>query len=118
MRAQSVIVVYGHDQSLLDTRSWVLQGAGYRVLQVSQNSELEQASNAPSVALLLLCHTLTQEECEGTRAFLDRRSGIKRLLITANRPLSPQTMSDPVVSAFDGPGALIDMVDKVLAAKD
>ncbi len=117
MPVQTAIVVYGHDQSLLDTRSWVLQSAGYRVLQASRRSELEQTADDARVALVVLCHTLTQEEREETGSFLDRRADIKRLLITANRPVLQQRRSDPMVSAFDGPRALIDMVDTMLAAE-
>ncbi len=111
------IVVYGHDQSLLDTRTWVLQGAGYQVAQASHLSELQQVAGERAVALVVLCHTLTQQECDDTRASLcGQRSGIKRLLITANRPLSAQALDEPAISAFDGPRALIDMVGKVLSA--
>ena len=117
MPPESIIVVYGHDQSLLDTRTWVLQGAGYRVSQASQKSELEQAANEHAIALVVFCHTLTLQEREETRVMLDHRPQIKRLLITANRPLPLQAETDPMISAFDGPRALIDMVGKVLSAK-
>ncbi len=117
MTPKSVIVVYGHDQTLLDTRSWVLQGEGYQVLQALQRSDLEQAANQQPVALVVLCHTLTGEECDQSRVFLNCRPEIKRLLITANRPLSQETRSEAAVSAFDGPRALIDMVNRMLVVK-
>ena len=117
MPSPPVIVVYGHDQSLLDTRTWVLQGAGYQVSQVSHLSELEKTADERSVALVVLCHTLSGEEWEETRASLAYRPEIKRLLITANRPLSAQAISEPAVSAFDGPRALLEMVGKILSAK-
>ena len=115
MPPSSFIVVYGHDQSLLDTRTWVLQGAGYQVTQASHLSELQQVAGERAVALIVLCHTLTQEECDETRTSLEQRPGVKRLLITANRPLSAQALGEPAISAFDGPRALIDMVGKVLS---
>ncbi len=118
MPSPPVIVVYGHDQSLLDTRTWVLQGAGYQVSQASHLSELEQTADERSVALVVMCHTLSGEEWDATRTSLDHRPGIKRLLITANRPLSVQTLGEPAISAFDGPRALLDMVGKILSAND
>ncbi len=116
MPSPPVIVVYGHDQSLLDTRTWVLQGAGYQVSQASHISDLEQTADERSVALVVMCHTLSGEECDETRTLLDHRPGVKRLLITANRPLSVQGMDEPAVSAFDGPRALLDRVAKILSA--
>ena len=118
MPSPPVIVVYGHDQSLLDTRTWVLQGAGYQVSQASQLSELEQTAEERSVALVVMCHTLSGEEWAETRTSLDHRPGIKRLLITANRPLSVQTKGELAISAFDGPRALLDMVGKILSANN
>ena len=118
MPSPPVIVVYGHDQSLLDTRTWVLQGAGYEVSQASQLSELEQTADERSVALVVMCHTLSGEEWDATRTALDHRPGIKRLLITANRPLSGQGIGEPAISAFDGPRALLDLIGKILSAND
>lgn len=118
MPSPPVIVVYGHDQSLLDTRTWVLQGAGYQVSQASQLSEVEQAADQRSVALVVMCHTLSGAECEETRTHLDHRPEIHRLLITANQRLSVPAMGEPVISAFDGPRALVDMVEKILSAND
>lgn len=119
MPAQPVIVVYGHDQSLLDTRTWVLEGAGYQVSQASQFSELQQATSERPVELVVMCHTLTPDQCEETRTCTQmHRPAIKRLLITANRPVLLKTVGEPSISAFDGPRALIDMVGKVLSARD
>ncbi len=119
MPAQPIIVVYGHDPTLLDTRTWVLERAGYRVLQASQFSELEQAADSLSVDLVVMCHTLTPQQCEEARASLQRQQpATKRLLITTNRLFSLQAMGEPVISAFDGPRALIDVIEKVLSAKD
>lgn len=119
MPVPPAIVVYGHDQSLLDTRTWVLERAGYTVSTASRFSELEQVTQNPSVSLVVMCHTLTQQECEETWTTLDQhRPEIKRLMITANRPLSPHVVGSPAISAFDGPRALIDIVDRLLSPKD
>ena len=119
MPTPPVIVVYGHDQSLLDTRTWVLEGAGYEVSQASDIGELEQAACERSVKLVVLCHTLTEQECEATRTSLEERQpATQRLLITTNRPLFSQTAREPAISAFDGPRALIEIVGKLLSTKD
>lgn len=118
MPAQPIVVVYGHDQSLLDTRTWVLQGAGYHVEQASQFSDVQQVTQKEPVSLVVMCHTLTSEQCAETRAFLHQQQpSIQRLLITATHPFSLQPAGEPTISAFDGPRALIDTVAKVLSAK-
>ena len=116
MPSPPVIIVFGHDQSLLDTRTWVLEGAGYEVSQASHLAELEQTADERTVALVVMCHTLSGEECSETRMSLDHRPEIKCLLITANRPLSSQAHREPAISAFDGPKALLEMVGKLLSA--
>ncbi len=118
MPSPTVIVVFGHDQTLLDTRTWVLQGAGYQVTQALRLCELEQAVAERSVALVVMCHTLSGQEWDETRTSLDHKPGIKRLLITANQPLSVQAIGEPTISAFDGPRALLEMVRKILSAKN
>jgi hypothetical protein len=54
---QISIVLFGRDAHLLETRKWVLQSLGYRVLTVGRVSELRNIPSTPPVALLVLCPT-------------------------------------------------------------
>lgn len=115
MPALPSILVYGRDPRLLDTRRWVLEKAGYRVLTVQTLSEAERMAAVEPISLFLLCHTLPIEDCQKALAAANTiRPEMKLLLMTANTPLCSQGPDERVLSAFDGPKALIGAVQELL----
>ncbi|MGI4828914.1 MAG: hypothetical protein ACRYFU_12100, partial [Janthinobacterium lividum] len=87
MSAPTSILVYGRDPSLLDTRRWVLERAGYRVLTAQTLAEARHLAATEPVSVLLLCHGLSAQDCEDALAVADIiRPEMRRLLITANTP--------------------------------
>ena len=107
MPALPTILVYGRDHRLLETRGWVLEQAGYRVLTALTLAEVERIAASESIDLLLLCHSLSVEDSEKALiAVSATHPEMKRLLMTANTPLCPIGENDRVLSAFDGPKAL------------
>ncbi len=115
MPALPSILVYGRDHRLLETRSWVLEQAGYRVLTALTLTEAERIAEIESVGLLLLCHSLSVEDyVNALTAVSTIHPEMKRLLMTANTPLCPLGPDDRVLSAFDGPGALVAAVQELV----
>ena len=115
MATPSTILVYGRDPLLLETRSWVLEEAGYRVDTASDLKDAEQKLSASSVSLMLLCHTLTSKERSDVLAAANRLNpSAKRLLLTASTIIPIDAPHEPVLSALDGPRALIAAVKRVL----
>lgn len=111
MPALPSILVYGRDASLLDTRSWVLERAGYRVLTALSLVEAERIAAVEPISLFLLCHSLSVEDCENAlTAASTIQPEMKRLLMTANTPLPSLDPNDRVISAFDGPKKLVAAV--------
>jgi hypothetical protein len=55
------ILLCGQDSLLLQTRQWVLEAAGYQVRTTTEFSEV--ALESDPVDLLILCHSLSLEEC-------------------------------------------------------
>lgn len=55
------ILCYGHDQSLLDTRRMILQSS-FRVETASSLSEIAHLGATMDIALVVLCHTVPEEE--------------------------------------------------------
>ena len=107
MPALPSILVYGRDHRLLETRGWILERAGYRVLTALTLAEVERIAASESIGLLLLCHSLSVEDCEKALIAVSTiHPEVKRLLMTANTPLCPVGQNDWVLSAFDGPQAL------------
>ena len=55
------ILCYGHDPSLLETRRMILESL-YRVETASTLAELAHLGGLMDVALIILCHTVPEEE--------------------------------------------------------
>ena len=115
MPALPSILVYGTDAVLLDTRRWVLEKAGYRVLTAQTLLEAERIAAVEPISIFLLCHSLPTEDCQKAVAAANTiRPEMKLLLMTANTPPCSQGHDEQVLSAFDGPQALIAAVQELL----
>ena len=111
----AVILVYGRDPKLLHSRGLLLQKTG---LEIVQASELEQACQLlieRSPVLLVLCHTVTQEDAE---CILDKAAGIKSapqsIILTAHGKGCSVANCGTSVDVYDGPRALLASVKNVL----
>lgn len=117
MTPHSTILVYGRDPLLLETRSWVLEEAGFAVVTSSSLVEAEQQLASPEVKLLVLCHTLSAQERTDILAVASRiNPSAKRLLLTASTVIPLDAPHEAVLSALEGPRALISTVRKVLSS--
>ena len=116
MAISSSILVYGCDLTLLETRSWLLERAGFEVLQAKELSEAKQIVSTQSIHLLLLCHSLSVEDCQSILEAADTlQPTMKRLVMTANRELCSRGEAEPQLSAFAGSRALLIAVEEILA---
>lgn len=75
----SCILIAGHDDLLLRTRKWML-GKLYPVELGSDVAAVSALAASHSFRLVILCHTVTPEECREMADLLSRRSpGVKFL---------------------------------------
>lgn len=110
MSKSTSILVYGHDATLLSTRSQVLEHAGFRVLQAFAVGEVEVIVGQHEISLLLVCHSVPLQDCSAAiNLCAEIAPGMKVLCVRAGKP----TCSEPSVSAFDGPGRLIEEVTRL-----
>jgi len=72
------ILVYGSDQLLLNTRTMVLEKAGYAVLTAIEASDVERIILSQKISLLVLCHTLSSEKCEAALELAESRRPVIR----------------------------------------
>jgi DNA-binding NtrC family response regulator len=110
------ILLYGIDAALLRTRAGVLESAGFQVAVAIRLLEIEQALLSEPSDLLILCYTLTPEECrQALASALECNVGIQTvLLVQAGFVSSPQRHYDAVFDAFQGPGELVATVSRIL----
>ncbi len=116
MTPKPVILVFGRDADLLQTRRWVLEQAGYQVLTAHTLAQAENTLAVQSIDLFLLCHSTSMEDCKQLlTAANTTRPEIKLLLMAADMPLCSLSRNERVISAFQGPQALIDAVHQLCA---
>ena len=112
------ILTYGSDPSLLKTRRWVLEAAGFAVSVSTDGRETEQLLGTRTVALLLLCHSLTSEAC---RHALSRAAShspeTRRLLLDGECTAGMKGLYDATFDASEGPAALIEIVRRLTTAR-
>ena len=105
----SVLLLYGRDPDLLRSRQWLLEKQGYRVLVMSDRNDLQQITEP--VDLLILCHTITLDDCATvTSLAASRWPGLRELVLVA-RTSEPQcTSGTDTFLTLEGPAKLVAAV--------
>jgi hypothetical protein len=112
---QTTILMYGHDEHLLETRQWVLQSRGYRVLTMLDPSAFASIPLVPSIPLLLLCHSLSPQECNVATALASTRwPEIQSLVLDADGGRAPSGLLGQLLHTMDGPAKLISLVNRIV----
>ena len=105
------ILIYCRDPQLLQTRGQVLQRAGYQVWTASNLSELVELTSQPKMDVMLLCHTLSKDECGRALAVTHARwPKMQTIALVAGVSGCPPAVADAVLYATDGPVKLIQAV--------
>ena len=105
-----LLLCLSQDPTLLATRSLVL-ATRYRVCAVSVLGDLEALPTSCAFQLLVLCHTLTVDECAWSLCVALRRwPDIKVLSLTQTVSESAPCERDLTVAASRGPDILLQCV--------
>jgi len=129
--ASADVLIFGHDQVLLETRQRVLEMAGFRVAAAIEREDAKQIASTRKIDLLLLCQTLRQDECDAVlMAARWHQPGIKHLYLATQSRLQPtQARLPPTQQAglqpdgeglnekvFLSPAALVALVQEAVGA--
>ena len=71
MYSTASVLIYGHNSSLLETRSWILEKAGFAVNRADSLAQVERLLAGGRKDVLLLCHTLSTEDCVAVERMLE-----------------------------------------------
>src|ERR1700712_3463984 len=93
MSQKALVLCLSRDQRLLKTRVAVL-AKQYQVVPVSTVEEMMYLPNGTMFHLILLCHTLRKEDCDGAREIIRQRWPAATML--------SMTKGDQSCSAKDG----------------
>jgi len=108
------ILVFGTDALLLDTRRRILENAGFGVTWSITLEDTVQSLREKDVALLLLCHTLSSEDCERVIAVAHSITPTIVILALATTSGPCVEKSDVVVHQMSGPQKLVETVQTIL----
>ena len=118
MLTQLSILLFGHDPILLQTRRLVLEQAGYWVTQTTELSRLVCLVSLEQVNLLVLCHTLSMEECGRAAALVQTRwPQVQTVTLLAGDAGCRLTASSDQVDSREGPKRLVDTIAGLIRFK-
>ena len=109
------VLIYGRDIKLLDTRSRVLQRAGFEVHVTQDLSSTKLFLGERASDLLIVCHTLPQDEQESAKVIAQTARPVTKILVmTTEAPNPNENDSLAYISVLTGPIGLIDKVKEIL----
>jgi hypothetical protein len=115
MSAMPIIFIYGRDVPLAKSRAMVLQYHGFDVRNLLSLAELAKQQEFPGPALVVFCHSLTEEECRDAVAITDARWPSARRLCLFTGPVSgAQNALCEMLDAGEGPTRLVGTVSMLL----
>ncbi len=117
MSTTAQLLMLGHEPTLLSSRCWILEKAGFSIRGAERTKDAARIILTDPIRLFILCHTLTSEECRTTlEEAHELRPEMKALVLTATTPTCSLRKQDAVFSIFEGPKALIETVKQMLAS--
>lgn len=108
------VLLFGNDSHLLKSRRMVLESVGCMVYTATQLVDVNQILTDHRIGLLILCHTLTVEECERAKVVVETFSPEVKVLVLAAADFAECAESgDRVVSTGSGPKAMLQTVNEM-----
>jgi DNA-binding NtrC family response regulator len=93
----------------------VLENAGFRVLSAINYADAEAIIRSGDVALVVLCHSLNPDDREAFLKFVsDHNPAVGTLVLTVGGSLYSEKSQAAILSAFDGPRKLVEVVHRLL----
>ena len=109
------VLIYGRHLPLLETRSLMLQRAGYKVSIAMELADAEQILRSEKIDLSILCHTLSSEQRSKALAKVEGlRPDMKKLLLAASSFPSVEGNAEEIFYTAAGPGALVATVNRLM----
>jgi hypothetical protein len=116
---QRSVVCFSHDSSLLMSRVWLMEKMGCRVIPVTSETEFRETLHTYPVGLVVLCQSLTSEECRKADAFSRKHSPEARVLVLFITQQKYVPQGDGVLlDAQCGPATFLSTVRSMLPSLD
>ncbi len=112
--AAPAVMIFGQDLVLLQTRKLLLSRHGYSVRISVDLEEVERSLRAEPIRLLILCHSLNQEDAAHALALADSTLSIPSLILISGKYGYADCGPGEVLNVLEGPERLAFVVDKLL----
>ena len=111
MPQQPSVLLYGQDAQLLDIRRLVLERSGYRVDTKLNTAALDPPSSLMEADLLILCHSLSNEQFAAALNVARARSPtLRTLVLTVGHAGFPGQAAETAIDVMEGPARLVEAV--------
>ena len=115
MASPIVILMFGLDSHLLQTRRWVLESSGYQVRTAAELSAVDKIISIEKIDILILCHSLSLELCGRALALAcSRWPRMKSLILDSSAFKCPSRRIGEVLDSMEGPEKLIAKVHELV----
>jgi DNA-binding NtrC family response regulator len=111
MPTPASVLVFGRDYQLVHTRGMILEKAGFRVRTASSLPDIQQLLSEPAMDVMLLCHSLSTQECTEALALTHERwPSIQTIALVSGSSDCGSEAADAIMESTAGPAKLISAV--------
>jgi len=116
--SRASILIYGRDRQLLNTRRLVLEHIGARVLVAEEVSYIAQVEPDKPIDLIILCHSLSKEQCLDALAQARTRwPHIQSLSLISGQYGCQPALADHIADTAKGPQELLRTVAMLIPSE-
>ena len=113
VRPHSRVLCFSRDPQLLKTRGMVL-ATSYEPVMIGSLAELQALAGGPAFDVVVLCHTLSPQECQRSTSIVRRQWPRAKILALSADHESCREQVDEVVECMAGPRLLLKTIDRLL----
>ena len=115
MSTSARVLCFGKDKPLVETRGKVLQHAGFLLTLATNLDEYEALLRDTEFDLVVLCHSLSLNECESAAQYVHQVQPYARtLVLKAMKRGCSDSFIEETIEALRGPHALINKIQEML----
>ena len=110
-----LILLFGQDPRLVETRGWVLEQAGYRLITILHLSDLDKVDPRQRIDMFLLCNSLASTVRRQALTLISSKwPKAKRLILASAGAAFEVDPAEAVFPAIEGPRKLVATIHNLM----
>lgn len=112
---ESRALLFGHEESLLKSRKWLLAAAGCESIIATTLTEYREMLLSHPLSLIILCQTASSDECNSATSFAAKHLPQAQLLVMFSRSAKCEPEQEYVMlDTMAGPEAFLKTTQRML----